>query len=326
MKRRAFIAGLAGAAALPFGARAQKAMPVIGFLHPASPDIYANRLRGFHRGLKEAGYVEGQNVAIEYRWAANQVDRLPALAAELVRRKVALIVASPTAVTVLAVKTATTTIPIVFLVSDDPVKIGLVASLARPGGNLTGVNFFNTELASKRLEVLHDLVPTATRIAVLINPDNPGSVAAVSQAVESAGRAIGLQIQIIHASNSREIDAAFAAMARERPDALFVAGDSLFNARRQQLALLAMRHAIPASFSSRDYPEAGGLISYGADVTDAYRQAGVYAGRVLKGEKPVDMPVVQSAKFELVVNMQTARILGIAVPQSLQVAADEVIE
>jgi putative ABC transport system substrate-binding protein len=254
------------------------------------------------------------------------MDRLPALAADLVRRQVTVIVASPAPVVVLAAKAATQTIPIVFLVSDDPVRIGLVASLARPGGNLTGVNFFNLELAAKRLEVLHDLVPAATRIAVLVNPANARNADSTAQATEAAGRAIGLQTQIVHASTSGEIDEVFAAMAHERPDALFVGGDSLFNTRRQQLALLAARHAIPAAYSSRDYPESGGLMSYGADVTDANHQLGLYAGRVLKGEKPADMPVIQSAKFELVINMQTARILGITVPQSLQVAADELID
>lgn len=326
MKRREFIAGLAGAAALPFVASAQKTIPVIGFLHPSSPDIYRNRLRGFHRGLKEAGYVEGENVTIEYRWGSNQMDRLPDMAADLARRKVAVIVASPAISTVLLAKAATKTIPIVFLISDDPVKNGLVVSQARPGGNLTGVNFFNAELTAKRLEVLHELVPSATRIAVLINPTNAANADSASRGAGSAGRAMGLQTQIIRASSRREIDEVFAAMARERPDALFVGGDPLFNARRVQLALLAARHAIPASYSSRDYPESGGLFSYGADVTDAYRQVGLYAGHVLKGEKPADLPVVQSAKFELVINMQTAQILGIAVPQSLQVAADELIE
>ena len=327
MRRREFIAGLGGAAAAwPVVTHAQKAMPVIGFLHAASLDAYTNRLLAFHRGLKEAGYAEGENVTIEYRWAGDQMDRLPAMAADLARRQIAVIVASPSPVTVLAAKAATNTIPIVFLVSDDPVKIGLVASLARPGGNLTGVNFFNLELAAKRLEVLHALLPTATRIAVLVNPANPGNAESTSQATDTAGRAIGLKIQIVHASTGREIDAVFAAMARERPDALFVGGDSLFNTRRQQLALLAARYAIPASYSSRVYPESGGLMSYGTDVTDANRQLGVYAGRVLKGEMPANMPVIQSTKFELVINMQTARILGIAVPQSLQVAADVLIE
>jgi putative ABC transport system substrate-binding protein len=327
MMRREFITLVGGAAAAwPVVAHAQKAMPVIGFLHAASLDAYANRLLAFHRGLKEVGYAEGENVTIEYRWADNQMDRLPAMAADLARRQIAVIVVSPSPVTVLAAKAVTNTIPVVFLVSEDPVKIGLVASLARPGGNLTGVNFFNLELAGKRLEVLHDLVPAATRIAVLINPANTGNADSTAQATETAGRAIGLQVQIIRASTGREIDAAFAAMARERPDALFVGGDPLFNSRRQQLALLAARHAIPAAYSSREYPESGGLMSYGADVTDAYRQLGLYAGRVLKGEKPANMPVIQSAKFELVINMQAARILGIAVPQSLQVAADELIE
>ena len=327
MRRREFLSVLGGAAAAwPLAAHAQKTMPVIGFLHPGTIEAYSNRLRAFHRGLKEAGYVEGENVTVEYRWAGNQIDRLPTLAADLAQRQVAVIVASPAPVVVLAAKAATQTIPIVFLVSDDPVKVGLVASLARPGGNLTGVNFFNLELAAKRLEVLHELVPAATRIAVLVNPANARNADSAVQATQAAGRAIGLQTQIVHATTSREIDAAFATMARDRPDALFVGGDSLFNTRRQQLALLAARHAIPAAYSSRDYAEAGGLMSYGTDVTDANHQLGLYAGRVLKGEKPAEMPVIQSAKFELVINMQTARILGITVPQSLQVAADELID
>ena len=311
---------------MPLAARAQQAMPVLGFLHPASADTYANRLARFHHGLEEAGYVDGQNVKIEYRWANNQRDRLPAMVADLARRQVAVIVAGPNPGTVFVAKSATTTIPIVFLSSDDPVKVGLVNSLSRPGGNLTGINFVNLELVAKRLEVLHDLVPDARRIAVLVNPASPDETDTTAKAAEAAARAIGLEIQIVRASSSREIDAVFASMARERPDALFVAGEALFNARRLQIAILAARHAIPACYSSRVYPESGGLVSYGADVSDAYRQLGLYTGRVLKGEKPADMPVVQAAKFELVINMQTARTLGIAVSQSLQVAADELIE
>jgi ABC-type uncharacterized transport system substrate-binding protein len=327
MKRREFITLLGGAAAAwPLAARAQQpAMPVIGFLHPASADAIANRLRVFHRGLKEAGFVEGENVTVAYRWAEGQIDRLPALAAELVRRRVAVIVAPAANEVGLAAKAATKTIPIVFAVSEDPVKLGLVASLARPGGNVTGVNFFNAELNAKRLELLRELIPRAERIALLINPDVVSGAVAVRD-VEAAAPAMGLQTQVVNASTSGEIDAAFATFARERPDALFVTGNPLFNSRRLQLALLAARHAIPASYASRDYPEYGGLMSYGTNVADAFRQVGIYAGRILKGVKPADLPVLQASKFELVINHQTARMLGLTVPPMLLARADEVIE
>jgi ABC-type uncharacterized transport system substrate-binding protein len=328
MKRREFITLLGGVAvSWPVAARAQQpAMPVMGFLNPASPALYANRLRGFHRGLKDAGYVEGENLTILYRWAENKMDRLPELAADLVRRAVAVIVTSPGSAPALAAKAATTTIPTVFIVSEDPVRHGLVSSLARPGGNLTGINFFNAELNSKRLEILRELVPGATRVAVLLNPTNAANAETTLRDVERAARAIGVQIQVFNASTSRDIDAVFAAFAQERPDALFVSGDPLFNSRRLHLAQLAARHAIPASYSSRDYPEYGGLISYGTNVTDAFREVGVYAGRILKGTNPADLPVVQLSKFELVINAQTARMLGLTVPQSLIAVADEVIE
>jgi ABC-type uncharacterized transport system substrate-binding protein len=327
-RRRQFITLLGGTAVgWPLAARAQQsAMPVIGFLHPASPDRFADRLRGFRQGLKDAGYVEGENVAIEYRWADNQFDRLPALAAELVRRQVSVIAALGGPVPALAAKAATAIIPVVFLVAEDPVRLGLVASLARPSGNLTGINFFNAELGAKRLELLRTLVPGAARVAILVNPANAQTTETTLRDLEPAGRAMGLQLQVLNASSSRDIDKAFEALARDRPDAVFVSLDTSFADRRVQLVHLASRHAIPATYALRDFVEAGGLISYGTNFVDAYRQAGAYTGRILKGAKPADLPVVQSSKFELVINHQTARILGLTVPQSLLVAADEVIE
>ena len=327
LTRREFIALLGGAAVVwPHAARAQQpAMPVIGFLHPTSPDTLADRLRAFRQGLKETGHVEGENVAIEYRWAENQFDRLPALAAELVRRKVAVIAATGATPSALAAKAATTTIPIVFVVASDPVESGLVASLARPGGNLTGINFLSGELSAKRLELLRELLPAATRIATLINPAGSKPEATLRD-VEAAARAMGLQIQVVRASNSREINAAFVTLVRERPDALFVDGDSVFTSRRVQLAALAARHAIPAIYGSREHAEAGGLMSYGTNIADAYRQVGVYAGRILKGIKPADLPVAQASKFELVINAEIARMLGLTVPPQLLARADGVIE
>jgi len=313
-------------AVCPLATRAQQpVMPVIGFLDSRSPDALTDRLRGFRQGLKDSGFVEGENVIMVSRWAENQLDRLPALADELVRRPVAVIAASGGIPPVLAAKVATTTIPIIFLSADDPVGRGLVASLARPGGNLTGVNFFNNELGAKQLELLRELVPASARVAVLINPAG-ATITALTKDVESAARSLGLQIEVIYASTSREIDAAFAAITRQRPDALFVSGDPLFNSRRVQLVLLAGRHGIPAIYSGREYADAGGLMSYGSDITDAYRQMGAYAGRVLKGEKPAEMPVMQATKFELVINAQTARLLGLTVPPTLLACADEVIE
>jgi putative tryptophan/tyrosine transport system substrate-binding protein len=325
LKRREFITLLGGAAAWPLAARAQQsAMPVIGLLNPQSPD--AEPMRAFRQGLKDAGYVEGENVAIEYRWAENQIDRLPALAGELVHRRVSVIVVSGGFVVAFAAKAATTTIPIVFGVPEDPVRLGLVASLARPGGNLTGINFLNVELVAKGLEILRELVPAATRVAVLINPANATNAEATLSAAETATRAMGLQIQVLKASTSLEINAAFATLMRERPDALFVGQDAFFNSRRLQLANMAARHVIPMSSVSRDLAEVGGLMSYGTNIFDVYRQMGVYTGRILKGAKPEDLPVVQSSKFELVINQQTARMLGLTVPEKLLVAADEVIE
>ena len=327
MRRRQFLTLLGGAAAAwPVAAAGQQpAMPVIGFLHPASPDVLVDRLRAFHRGLKETGFLEGENVTVAYRWAEGRIERLPALAAELVSRRVAVIVAFSAADAALAAKAATTTIPIVFAVSDDPVKLGLVKSLARPGGNLTGINFFNAEVNAKRLELLRELVPAAKRIGLLVNPNIAASASWVRD-VEAAAPHMGLEVQVINATSSREIDAAFATIARERPDALFVTGNPVFNSRRLQLTILAARHAVPASYASRDYPEYGGLMSYGTNVADAFRQVGAYAGRILKGAKPADLPVVQSTKFELVINAQTARTLGLTVPPTLLARADEVIE
>jgi putative ABC transport system substrate-binding protein len=324
--RRRFITLVGGAAAAwPLAGRAQQAaMPVVGFLHGQAPEGFTEQLRALRQGLKDTGYVEGENVAIEYRWAENRMDRLPELAAELVRRRVAVIAA--TGGSVLAAKAATTTIPIVFVATDDPVKLGYVASLARPGGNLTGINFLNAELAAKRLELLRELVPGAARVAVLVNPENISNTEITLRDVEAAARAMRLQIQVVNASTSREIGAAFATLVRERADALFVGVDALFNSRRLQLALLAARHAIPAAYPTRENAEAGGLMSYGASVTDAYRQIGVYAGRILKGAKPADLPVVQASKFEVVINAETARILGLTVPANLLARADEVIE
>jgi ABC-type uncharacterized transport system substrate-binding protein len=306
MKRREFITILGGVAAAtwPLAARAQQlAMPVIGFLSAQSPDTNENRVRAFRQGLKEAGHVEGENVAVEYRWADGQYDQLPALAAELVRRRVAVIAAfAPPAA--LAAKTATATIPIVFAVPGDPVRLGLVASLARPGGNLTGINFFVGELVAKRLGLLRELVPAAMRVAVLINPTSSSAEITVRD-VEAAARTLGLQIKVLSASTSREINAVFAAFVDDRPDALFIGGDPFFNDRRVQLANMAAYHKIPATSSNRELAEAGGLMSYGTDIADAFRQVGVYTGRILKGAKPADLPVVQASKFELVVNLQT---------------------
>jgi putative tryptophan/tyrosine transport system substrate-binding protein len=327
MKRRHFITLLGGAAASwPLAARAQQpAMPVIGFLHPSSPSAETYRLRAFRQGLKDAGFIEGENATIELRWADDQIDRLPTLATELVQRRVVVIVTAGIP-SILAAKAATTTIPIVFLVAEDPVRLGLVASLARPGGNLTGINFLAVELAAKRLELLRELVPAAVRIAVLVNPANPTNTESILRSVEPAARSMGLQIQVLNASTFREIDAAFATLASERPDALFVNVDPFFLDRRVQLALLAVLHRVPAIYQDRLNAEVGGLISHGPSLGDAWRQVGVSTGRILKGAKPADLPVVQSSKFELVINASTARMLGLTVPDKLLVAADEVIE
>jgi len=324
MKRREFILALGGAATWPLAARAQQpVMPVIGFLAPLSTN--EDQLRGFRQGLKQAGFVEGENVSILYRSAENEMDKLPALADDLARRRVAVIAAvgQPAA---FAAKAATATIPILFIATEDPVRLGLVVSLARPGGNLTGMNIFATELVAKRLALLRELVPAAARVAALVDPANKTIAEKTLQEMESAARVMGLQIQVLHASNGREIGAAFAAFEHERPDALFVSGGPLFTARRVQLATLAARHMIPMTSANRQITETGGLMSYGANLTDTFRQLGTYAGRILKGEKPAELPVVQATKFELVINVETARILGLTVPPALLATADEVIE
>jgi len=326
MKRREFIALLGGAAAAwPLAARAQQAMPAIGFLASQLPDAITDRLRGFRQGLKDSGYVEGENAAIVYRFAENRDDRLPTLAAELVSRRVAVIATGGLPPT-FAAKDATKTIPIVFLVGEDPVRLGLVTNLSRPGGNTTGFNILTNELAAKRLELLRELVPQAARIAVLVNPASVAATETQLKDVGAAARATGLQIQIHNANTSAEIDAAFETMSRERSDAVFVTSSAFLNGRRVQLAQLAAFHRLPASYGVRDYVEAGGLMSYGTNIVDGYRQVGIYTGRILNGAKPTDLPVVQSSKIELVINAQTARMLGLTVPDKLLVAADELIE
>jgi len=324
--RREFIVTLGGAAAAwPLTARAQQtAMPVVGFLNSTSPDT--ERLRKFSQGLKEQGFVEGENVAIEYRWAENQIDQVPALVADLVRRQVAVIAATGGPASAFAAKAATTTIPVVFIVNEDPVTLGLVTSLARPGGNLTGINIIIGELAAKQLELLHELVPTAKRIALVINPKNTVIADTTVREVNFAARPLGLQIQSIKASTGGEIDAAFATFMHARPDALFVSPDPYFTARRVQIVQHAAHSSIPAIYASREIAEVGGLMSYGTNIRDAYRQVGVYTGRILKGAKPANLPVEQASKFELVINHQTARMLGIVLPPSLLATADEVIE
>jgi putative tryptophan/tyrosine transport system substrate-binding protein len=326
--RRKLIAGLGGTAALwPITARAQQpAMPVVAFLRTGSADANARYVAAFGKGLNETGYVDGQNVTVEYHWLEGQYDRLPALMADLIRRRVAVIATIGTAKVALAAKAATATIPIVFGEPEDPVRLGLVASLARPGGNATGINYFATEVLAKRLRLLHDLVPNAVRVAVLVNPTNAPLTESTLREVQQAAPTIGLQIQIVNATTIGEIDAAFTTLARERSDALFVAPDAFFLDRRGQFATLTARDKIPAAYGNRDIVAAGGLMSYGADFTDACRQVGIYTGSVLNGAKPADLPVVQSTKFEFVINLQTARALGIEVPPAVLSIADEVIE
>jgi putative ABC transport system substrate-binding protein len=326
MRRREFISLIGGVAATwPLAVQAQQpVLPVIAFVRDGSPEANARYVAAFRKGLNESGYVEGQNVTVEYHWLEGQYDRLPALLADLVRRQVA-VIATPGNVTSVAAKAATATIPIVFAVGEDPVKLGLVASLARPGGNATGTNFLIQETVAKRLRLLHELVPKAVRIAVLVNPTNSATDSTVRGTKEAAAT-LGLQIQFLNASSIGEIDAAFATLARERPDALFVGGDAFFIGRTVQLATLTARYGIPTTYSQRGYVAAGGLMSYGTDFGDAFHQVGVYTGSVLKGAKPADLPVLQSTKFELVINLQTARVLGIEVPPGIMSIADEVIE
>jgi putative ABC transport system substrate-binding protein len=328
MRRREFITLLGGAAAAwPLAARAQQpALPVVGFIRDGSADASAHFVAAFRKGLNETGYVEGQNVTVEYHWLEGHYDRLPALMADLVRRQVSVIATPGTPLATLAAKAATATIPIVFGVGDDPVKLGLVASLAQPGGNATGINSFVQEVVAKRLRLLHDLVPKAVRVAVLVNPANASTAEATLRDVQQAAPTIGLQIQILNASTIGEIDAAFATFARERPDALFVAGDAFFASRRVQFATLTARDRIPSAYSVRELVEAGGLMSYGTDLANMFHQVGVYTGKILKGAKPADLAVTQATKFEFVINLQTARALGIEVPPGVLSIADEVIE
>jgi putative tryptophan/tyrosine transport system substrate-binding protein len=326
MRRRDFVTLFSGAAAWPLAAHAQPSIPVVAFVSGRSADGSVRVAAAFRKGLNESGYAEGQNVTVEYHWLEGQYGRLPAVLADLVRRRVAVIAIPGSKPAVLAAKAATTTIPIVFGVGEDPVRLGLVANLARPGGNATGVNFFVGEVEAKRLRLLHDMVPKAVRVAVLVNPANVSNTETTLHIVQEAARAVGVQTEIVNATTISEIDAVFANFARERPDALFIAPDGFFVSRGVQFATLTARDKIPMAVPERDMAAVGGLISYGADTAEMYRQVGLYTGSILKGAKPADMPVLQSTKFELVINLQTARALGIEVPSGLLSIADEVIE
>ena len=326
MRRRDFITLLGGAAAAwPLAGHAQQrpAMPVIGFLNGGSPAGYAPMVASFHQGLKETGYVEAQNVTIEYRWADGLYDRLPAMVADLVRRQVAVIVSNSPGMP--AAKAATTTIPIVFTTSGDPVNLGFVASLNRPGSNITGVTQLNVEVAPKRLELMHEVVPTATIMAALLNPAYPSAETQLRD-LQAAARSLGLQLHVLRASNARDVDGAFTTLAQLRAGALVISSDPFFNSRTEQLAALALRHAVPTIFQYREFVAAGGLMSYGGSIMDSYRQAGVYTGRILKGERPADLPVQQTTKVELIINLKTAKALGLTVSLPLLGRADEVIE
>jgi putative tryptophan/tyrosine transport system substrate-binding protein len=323
MRRREFITLLGGAAAWPLAARAQQPkVPVIGYLYAGSAEPTAYLLAAFRKGLSETGYVEGQNVAVEYRFAQNDNDRLPELAADLLRRQVTLIVTPGSTPAAIVAKAATATIPVIFGIGNDPVQSGLVASLNQPGGNVTGVSSMNVQLGAKRLGLLHELLPGSARFAVLVNPNNPIGTGDV----QAAASAIGRRIEVLPASTNRDIDIAFASLVQKRIDALLVIPDALFTIRRLQLVGLTLRHAVPAIFPNREDASAGGLMSYGSSFTDLFRQTGIYAGRILKGEKPADVPVLRASKFEFVINLQTARTLGLEVPPTLLARADEVIE
>jgi putative tryptophan/tyrosine transport system substrate-binding protein len=326
MRRREFIAALGSAAAWPLSARAQQLpSPVIGFLHPSSAEAYASLMLTFRNGLGEVGYIEGRNLIIEYRWADDHYDRLPALAAELVGQRVSVIATANATAAALAAKAATSTIPIVFTIGADPVQFGLVASLNHPGGNVTGVSFLSNLLVAKQLGLLQEFVPAASEFGLLVNPDNPNAEPDTRHA-KAAADSLGRKIHVVYASSERDLGSAFTALIERHVAALVVVPDALFVGQRQQLATLASRHAIPTIYSNRVYADAGGLMSYGASQLDAYRQAGIYVGRILNGEKPADLPVIQPTKFELVINLKTAKALGLSVPQTLLSTADEVIE
>jgi putative ABC transport system substrate-binding protein len=325
MNRRTFIAGLGSAAAWSLAARAQQgALPLVGFLNSQSADRYARFVRAFRQGVGETGYVEGGNVAIEYRWAETENDRLPALATDLVRRQVRVIAANTFAA--LAAKAATATFPVVFVTAGDPVELGLVASLSRPGGNVTGVTTLDVEVAPKRLELLHELIPSANIIAILVNPTNPRLAESESRNLQAAARTLGLQLHVLQANTERDFDTVFATLRQLRVGALMVGADAFFTGRGERLAAMALQHAVPTMYDNPEFVQAGGLMSYGGSFVDAYRQLGVYTGRILKGDKPADLPVQQTTRVELIVNMKTAKALGLTFPLTLLGRADEVIE